>query len=147
LADSTLQEVTHALADQIAAELGGLPAAYGEVQVLPRRWFNPSPPTIDIYTADLASEQSAFGFASRDSYLTIRARVTMADEDAGQDLLLDLSDTEGQASILAAVASDPTLGGTASDASVVEQSGFRIYEDVPGGGGYLGCEWRLQVIR
>ena len=144
---STLPEVYAALADQIAVGLANLDASYGELQVVPRRWFNPTPPAIDMYPADLAQEQMTFGFRGRDAFVTIRCRVTMADEDAGQDLLLALSDTEGEASLMAALASDSTLGGTVDNSTVEEQLGFRVYEDVPGQGGYLGCEWRLRVVR
>jgi hypothetical protein len=145
--DATLLEVREALAAQIAGRLANLDSSYGELQVLPRRLFSPTPPTIDIYPADPVQEQTAFGYESRDTFLTVRARVTMADDDAGQDLLWEFADTTTAASLLAAFAADPTLGGTADNSTVEEQTGFRIYEDTPGSGGYLGCEWRLRIVR
>jgi hypothetical protein len=144
---SSLTEIADALATQIDDYLAGLDSSYGELQVEPRRIFNPTPPAIDIYPADaVAQEQTSFGYAGRDAFLTIRARVTMADEDAGQDLLLELADT-GATSIMAALASDKTLGGTVDAHAVESQSGFRVYEDVPGTAAYLGCEWTIRVVR
>jgi hypothetical protein len=143
---SALVTVCAALADQLETELSPLEASYGELQVVPRRVFNPTPPTIDIYPANVAQEQAGFGPANRDAFLTIRARVTMADEDAGQDLLLELSDT-GPGSVMAALAADPTLAEEVDNSAVETQSGLRVYEDVPGSGAYLGCEWTLRVVR
>ena len=147
MSSSPLTAVAAGLADQIAAQLAGLDSSYGELQVEPRRIFNPTPPAVDIYPADaVAQEQAGFGFTNRDAFLTVRARVTMADEDGGQDLLLELADT-GATSIMAAIAADPSLAGTVDALAVESQSGFRVYEDVPGSGAYLGCEWTLRVVR
>lgn len=143
---SPLTTILADLADQLEDELAGLDSSYGELQVLPRREFNPTPPTIDMYPAAVAQEQSGFGYANRDAFVTVRARVTMADEDGGQDLLLELADT-GATSIMAAIAADPRLGGTVDNTAIESQSGFQIYEDVPGSGAYLGCEWTLRVVR
>jgi len=138
---AALRDIPDAICNQIRTHLTGLP--YGELQVVARRWFNATPPCVDIYPADPSQEATGMGITSREVIWTLRARVAINDEDTGQDLLLDLLDRQGGASMSAAVAADRTFGGAVDDSLLEQPTGHRIYEDVPGNS-LLGCEWRLR---
>lgn len=141
-----MREIRDALADQISDQLSGTASPPLEgLQVVSRRTYNPSPPCIDMFRPDPAEEQIAFGDDSMDEFLTVRARVN-GDQDAQQDLLVDLADPRHQLSVRQAILSDTTLGGKVAQIVVGPASGERLYEDVAGQGAFLGCEWRLQVV-
>lgn len=133
-----------AIATQLETALG--PAVDG-VQISPLRLFNPSPPCLDIYPADPFLAQSGFG--AHEAVWTIRARVLTADNEAGQELLLDLLDPSSAASVRAALRADPTFGGTVDDSGLEEggpeATGYRIYRDTDASVDYLGCEWALRT--
>jgi hypothetical protein len=145
VSDASLVEIMDALAGSVETFLG---SAVPGIQVEGRLVFNPTPPCIDVYPADPFQEQAAFGITSREALFTVRARVTTADHEAGQELLLDFMDPRGSASLVAAIASDPTLAGTVDDLTVEGPSGFIVYQDASGAnaGGLLGAEWRTRVI-
>lgn len=143
MSDATNLEILAALVDQLEEKLA--PIVDG-LQVVPRRDFAPTPPCIDVYPGDPFGEQIAFATAERELLFTIRARVTAADNDAGQDELLGLMDRNG-GSLIGAVAADPTLGDVVDYALAEGPSGFTLYQDVGGSNTpvLLGCEWRLRV--
>jgi hypothetical protein len=77
----------------------------------------------------------------------IRARVTTADQQGGQDLLLDLMDPRGAYSLRAALAADPTFGGVCDDSTIEEgPSGYIAFRDQGTAGDLLGCTWSLRVV-
>lgn len=145
MSEASLIEVMDALAAQVEEALG---TAVPGIQVEGRLVFNPTPPCIDVYPADPFQEQAAFGLTSREATFTVRARVSTADQEAGQELLLDLMDVRGTASLLAAIEGDRTLGGTVDHLTVDGPSGFIVYQDAsgPSAGSLLGAEWRTRVI-
>jgi hypothetical protein len=142
----TIEDVMDAVADQV--ELALSPMIDG-IQVASKLVANPTPPCIDIYPGDPFLERSAFG--SVEAVFVVRARVTTADHQDGQSLLLQLLDPAGPLSLWAALERDATFAGTVDDSSVESVSGFQPYESVGGAtsGGYtgalLGAEWRLRV--
>ena len=112
--------------------------------------LNPTPPSIDMYPGD--PFQASLGFdkhgapRERKLFFTVRARVSTADSQAGQQLLLELLDPNG--GVEDAIVTDQTLGGVVSAVAVAEEgvSGIRQYvTDTPTGQSLLGCEWRVEV--
>ena len=133
-----------ALADQItdnvaASDLGG-----EALQVWPFLVLNPTPPCVDVYPADPFSEQTEFGALadhSDDIWFTVRARVTPADVDASQQLLLQLMDKRSDTSVKAAILTDRTLGGRVADILVGGPTGIIVYSPV----GRRGLPGRVRV--
>src|SRR4029453_10946318 len=128
-----------AIADQLQTELG--PIVDG-VQIVPRMGVNPPPPCIDISRApEGCQEQIAFGYEQH-AVFVVRASVSTADQDAGQELLLELLDPRGPASVLRALMADPSFGDAVDDSTVTGISGFLPYSFDPAGGSLLGAEGR-----
>lgn len=131
---STVADLKEQLANQIRAAI--TPAAYVDIQVEPRMVPNPSPPTIDIYPAAIATDPQTAGFGDLDgAYLfTVRARVQESDPDANQDLLDEFYDNESSLSLQVAIEADTTLGGWAIQAFVVDGSktGYAVYDELVG---------------
>jgi hypothetical protein len=101
---------------------------------------NPTPPSIDLYPGDPFQTGAGYGVGSSELFFTVRARVTTADVQAGQLLLLRMLDPTDAASVEAALE---------DVATVVPEgvSGFRIYlEDTATDGRLLGCEWRVATF-
>lgn len=133
-----------ALADQLQTELD---PAVETLQVTPRMTFNPTPPTIDIYPSDPFQEQVAFGLRQVEVFFDVRARVSTAEHEGGQDLLLSMMDPAAASSVAAAISADRTLGGTVQDAQPGPPSNFGAYIDPgPNSAALLGCTWRTRVI-
>lgn len=118
------------------------------VQVYPRLVVNPSPPCIDIYPGDVPRETDTAGFSvsgiDGGVFFTVRARVSTADTDAGQELLIAFMDDADELSLAVALMEDQTLGGLANDVTVEQQTGFVEYP--MGEGSLLGCQWRAWVL-
>ena len=141
---ATVLEIMQAVADLLQGEIQ---ESVDDLQVWPLLVVSPTPPCIDLYPGDPFAE--AISFDDGDELLfTIRARVSMADDDAGQELLLGLMDRNG-GGVIGALKTDSTLGGTADDSTVEGPSGYISYADAAGSsvGSLLGCEWRLRVLR
>ena len=133
-----------AIAAQLETELG--PVVDG-VQVVPRMIVNPTPPCIDIFPAPEGFlEQTNFGVGNQHGLLVVRATVSTADQEAGQDLLLDLLDPHGPTSVLQALMVDSSFGGAVDDSTVTAVTGFLSYTFDPAGGSLLGAEWRLDCL-
>jgi hypothetical protein len=144
MSDSSNLEIMAALATQLETQLA---LSYPGIQVVPLMEVNPTPPCVDIYPGDPFAEEVTFDSGEELLY-TIRARVTTADREAGQELLLGLMDRDG-GSVRGAVYTDRTLGGTADSVAVEGPSGYISYPDLSGtgaAGSLLGCEWRLRVL-
>lgn len=137
--------------EEVAAQLRGEFAAVTDVdiQIEGRTVLSPTQPCIDIYPADPSEDPqfAAFGELTGGEDLTVRARVSTADIDAGQELLLALMDDEDPLSVWAALASDPTFGGLAATSRVQSRSGYRDFPDLSGEGSWLGCLWSLVVVK
>jgi hypothetical protein len=144
LPDPTIAEVMDALAEQIQT---GLDPAVETLQVTPRMTFNPTPPSIDIYPSDPFQERLAFGLGEVEVFFDVRARVSTAEHEGGQDLLLSLMDPAALTSVAAAISADRTLGGAVQDAQAESPSNFGAYVDPgPNSTALLGCTWRTRVI-
>jgi hypothetical protein len=145
---SSLLEIVAALADALEPLRDEIP----DLQIHPYWLANPTPPAIDIYPGDPFSHGTGFGIGHDVCFFTVRARVTTADQQAGQEGLLALMDTNSSTSVEAALISDQTLGGVVGSLAVGEQdtpgvSGYRVYvEDAASNGRLLGAEWRVEVL-
>jgi len=132
----TLAEAQQELADALAT----LEQVIDGLQVHGFLNPNPTPPSIDVYPGDPFQTGAGFGVGSAQVFFTVRARVTTADSEAGQRLLLRLLDTHDPASVEAALE---------DVATVVQEgvTGFREYlEDTAENGRLLGCEWRVSLF-
>ena len=140
---SSLGDIVEAL----TTALQPLTATVPDLQLYPYLNINPTPPSIDVYPGD--PFQAGLGFGpDRSLFFTVRARVSTADSEAGQGLLLEL--LEPDAGVEAALIDDQTLGGVVASLAVTPDgvSGIRQYvTDTPTGGSLLGCEWRVQVLQ
>ena len=145
MAQAGLIEIMDEVADQIRAAMAAVTDV--DVQVEPRLLVNPTPPAIDIYPADTPRDRETAGFAAGDDdgyYLTVRARVQTADNEAGQNLLLAFFDPTNTLSIGQALYDDPTLNGYASDLDIAGQTGYALYPTEEGT--LLGCQLNVRVI-
>lgn len=116
-----------------------------QLQAEPRMVFNPTPPSIDIYPAELFTEALTFG--ERDFHFLVRARVGTAENEGGQDLLLTMMDPRAAESVARALEANPTLGGTVDDVTVFDPTGFGVFPAVAAGeGSLLGCTWPVTVL-
>jgi len=141
-----MAEIMEAMADQIREAL--LSVTDVAVQVEPRMVLNPSPPTIDIYPGDDARDPSSAGFddVAGGYFFTVRARVSTADETAGQDLLLAFMDDENELCLAVALLDEPTLNGYATSLDVRSLSGYRLFEHPSGEGAFLGFQFTALVL-
>jgi len=145
---SSLIEIMEALAAQLVDELGGPPAdapVIPQLQVVPLLESDPTPPALDIYPANPFQEGIAFGRGNVEIFLTVRARVTTADQGGGQLLLLSMMDPNAVESVALAITSDRTLGGTVENAIVTGPTDYGVFVDAGGGGALLGCTWTVQI--
>jgi hypothetical protein len=139
--------MTQALADQIGNVLCGTASPLiPELQTTGLMNINPTPPSIDVYPADPSQDALTFGRQNNEFSFTVRARVTTADHDAGQLLLLSMMDPSSTTSVARAIKSDKTLGSKVSSLAVAGPSGFGIFNDRNGEGSYLGCTWTVRVM-
>jgi hypothetical protein len=142
----SLTLIMDAMADKIS---DAMEAADETIQVQPRMMLNPTPPSIDIYPAAELRDQVTAGFADLDGgyIFTVRARVTTADNRAGQDTLLRFLDDEDELCIPMALLDDPTLNGVATSVHIVSSSGYTLYPDPGGQGALLGCQFGVLVLK
>lgn len=146
MARAGLIDILDACADQIRSVVSTV--ADVDVQVEPRLILNPSPPSVDIYPGDPGRDEpsAAFDDISGGYLLTVRARVSTADSDAGQDLLLAFMDDQDPLSLGAALEDDPTLNGNAASVHIQAQTGYVLFPDPGGEGALLGCQWTVLVL-
>lgn len=140
---STIPQILDALATQIQAQLD---PHIENLQVHGRWLTNPTPPAVDIYPAEEFQQAFTFGPANI-MFFTVRARVTVADRDGGQELLLAMMEPEEETSMLQAVLYSRTLGGKVTKASVIAgPTGYGVFLNPAGEpGSLLGCTWTVQV--
>jgi hypothetical protein len=137
------------IAEGLAAALQPVKDVIDDLQVYPFWLLAPTPPTIDIYPGDPFQEGTGFDSTKKALFWTVRARVTTADQDAGQINLLSMLDPTLATSVEQALIADPTLGGLVDDLAVVNEfpTGYREYvADTAINGRLLGAEWRLEVL-
>jgi hypothetical protein len=150
MAQAGLITLMQAMADQIAGSVDGLVINGNtvNVQVEPKLVVNPTPPTIDIYPGSVArdTESAAFDDISGGYLLTVRTRVSTADNEAGQDLLLRFMDDTDDLCIAAALFADPTLDGWASSLTMRDPTGYTMFPDPGGEGALLGFSFTAIVL-
>lgn len=120
-----------------------------DVQVESRMVLNPSPPCIDMYPADPSNDQTLAGFADEigGELIAVRVRVSTADHEAGQDLLLALMDDEDPLSVIAALNDEPTFNGTVSTMDIPSRSGYLLFPVPSGDGTLIGCLFNVVVVK
>ena len=133
-----------ALASQITSELS---SAIPYLQVDGRLIPSPTPPSIDVYPADPFQEQASFRPGDKTYFFTVRARVSTADSEGGQDLLLSMMDPDATTSVAKAIESDRDLGGVVGNLKVEGPSGFGVFVDANREGNLLGCTWTVTVYQ
>lgn len=146
-----ITEIRAAIADQLEDAFTG---ADWDIQVGAKMIGNPTPPTVDVYPGDPTRDDTtlAGGFAGTDAdagdaiWINVRARVSMADTDAGQDILDEFGSPDSDLSIVQALYDDPTLGGIAADVDFVAMGGYELVPRIDGSGPDLGVVWRFAVI-
>jgi hypothetical protein len=114
---------------QVAASLDPLTQTVPGLQITAFMNAAPTPPSIDIYPADVSGVKVAQN--DWDETVTVRARVTAPDNIGAQQVLLTLMELSGPTSVSAALETDPRF-------FVDERSGYRPYGDL------LGCEWTVR---
>jgi hypothetical protein len=140
---ATLAEIMDALADQIWESINNVLDV--DVQVEPRWVRNPTLPCVDMRPGDPSKDPDlrAFGELVGGELIEIRARVSAADTEAGQDLLLALMDDEDDLSIARAIDADETLGGVASTLDCRDRSGMDESLD----GDVFWATWQVVVVK
>ncbi|MGE5830145.1 MAG: hypothetical protein ACM30G_17555 [Micromonosporaceae bacterium] len=105
---------------------------------------SPNPPCLIVLPAPEDFLDYDVTFDGRDDFrLVLKILMGSADARTGQAALLGYLDRTGATSVRAAVYTDPTLGGTASDCKV---TGARGYGDVEWAGvPYYGAELVVEV--
>jgi hypothetical protein len=142
---SEIAEMQDAIATQLVATLGGTAnPAIENLQVDARLNPNPTPPSIDVYPGSPFTETISYG-RNRQYWFNVRARVSTADNEAGQDLLLSMMDGTTDESIEAALASVKTYSG-AQLGDIDGPTEFGLYRDTVGEESLLGCVWRVALI-
>lgn len=147
---STIAQMMDALASVLANELCGTanPEPIPDLQVDARLNPYPTPPSIDVFPASEFTDQMTFGRGQREYYFTVRARVSTADNEGGQELLLSMMDDESTASVESAILQNKGLGGVANVKTVEGPSEYGIFVDMLSQPPrqWLGCTWRVRVI-
>jgi hypothetical protein len=134
------------IADALAEALIDL-AATEDVEVASRMVFAPGQAQIDIYPADPAEEDLAFGPESRTHWWTIRMRTATADGESVQDFLLASRAPTGDGSVRAALLADTKLDGLIDNIMISGPTGFRLYTDPSGKVvQYVGQEWKVGTL-
>lgn len=147
----TLEEIQQAMANQILEELsigtaGTAVPRIADLQVDHLMNIDPTPPAIDIYPADPHQDALTFGKSNNEMSFTVRARVSTADHQGGQSLLLTMMDPSALTSVTKAITSDRTLGGKVSGLGVSGPSGFGLYLDAGGQGSLMGAVWTVRTM-
>lgn len=138
---ASLPQIMEQMADQIS---NAFAAEIDELQVRDRLVGRPTPPTIDIFPADVPRdpETAAMGDLAGGYFITVRARVATSDDEAQQDLLLSFMDDQDDLCLAAALLDEPTLNGYASDTHLSQMTGFLLDPST----GLIGVNWTFLVI-
>lgn len=149
---SWLEDVLVAVADQLRTTIDGVASGW-DFQVEPGMLLNPTPPSIDVYPADPGvelTETGAFGATAEEmadgEWINVRARISPNDPDAGQEILVALMSADSPIAVVQALYDDPTIGGVASDISLVDRTGFVLVPTLAGAAFNVGVIWRFLAI-
>jgi len=112
-----------------------------ELQVYGYPNGNATPPSIDMYAGEPFQDGAGFGVGSKRVWWTVRARVSVADPETGNKLLIRFLDPQDAASVEAALAKTD-VAAVGNEGSV---SGLRSYSDT-GELDMLGAEWRVEMF-
>jgi len=139
-----LREIMEAMRDQIDNAMTG---PY-EIQVFRGIMWNPTPPCIDFWPGSIFRDRAsaAFDDISGGYLFTVRCRVTTADVEAGQDLLLRFMDDQDDLCVAAALTDEPTLNGNAATLDVRDLGGWVPYGDPGNEGSLLGFSFTCLVV-
>ena len=138
--------VMSAVAAQIEEELGGAAAPVIEHLQVTDYWnINPTPPSIDVYPSD-PFQEPFLQHGNTDMRFYVRARVSTADHEAGQAVLLSLMDSTGSSSLGQAILSNRTLGGLVGGVAIETVGGFGRMIDVGAEESYMGALWTVRVL-
>ena len=130
------------LLNEVAEALEPLAAEVDDLTVYPYWADEPSPPALDVYPGTPFQAGAGFGAGNNQVFLTVRARVAMADPGAAQATLVRLLDPDDPASV--EVALSAVDGMAIAEGGV---SGFTVYaDDAPVQERLLGCEWRVTTF-
>lgn len=133
-----------ALADIRAAIAANLTTSLEDIQISPYMLANPTPPGGHVFPAEVLYDQ-AMGRGLDEWHLTVQLFVALATDIGAQERLDAYLAASGSQSVKAAIESDRTLGGAASDVRVESSSGYHTYLK-PDGVGVLGAEWTVRVL-
>jgi hypothetical protein len=148
---ATIAQVMDAMAAQLENELQ--PATDITLHIEPRAFPIAETPAIDMLIANptgLEGGLAGYGELYGGIPITIRVRVSIADVYTGEDLLLALTDDEGDLSIIKALDSDHSLGGWAQDIKWNDGypwSGYTDFTDVNGNFLFLGSLLQVVVLK
>jgi hypothetical protein len=123
-----------------------------DFQVEPWAITNPTPPSIDIYEGDPATDEESAGFGATAADMQegfvfiVRARVSTNDHEGNQDVLHALSDPEDDHCLVQAIYDDATLNGLATDTHLLSKSGLSLVPTIEGSSVHYGMLWRFLVI-
>ena len=141
-----LRNILDELAQVLREEVGGPLSTDGiDAEIEAGLVMSPSEAVVlDVYPSAPSrdSEAAAFGDLSGFYVVTVRARVTVTDDANAQDILVDMIDDEHDLSVAAAVESDQTLNGYATQVVVDPDSFSGLLEF---GNTMVGCTWRVLV--
>lgn len=144
-----LRDALGALADVLRDSIGDTLADDDiDAEIEPRLVASPSAPVcIDMYPGPTARESTwaAFGDISGYDVVIVRVRTPAAtDTDETQDILVDMLDDSHDLSVSAAIESDETLKGYATDVIVDPDgiSGMLMFGE-GSSQPMVGCTWRV----
>jgi len=132
--------------DAMAARLqAGITAAAPPwpIQVYGRIVTNPSPPCLDMLPGPVDMEIASFDDLMGAELVVVRARIATPDNEASQEVLLELMDREGDLSVADILAGDPDLDGV-GNITLTARSELQPFDTADGL--LLGCTWTFQVI-
>lgn len=145
----TLSDLAAAIAAAVGTvDLSDLPGG-NDLSVNPFMWIVPSPPAVDIYPADPSGDDSSFGPAESLQFWTVRARVSLVDEEGNQAILLALREPDGPTSLRRAILNDEDLRDLVEGLDVEWPTGYQPYRalvDPAHNTTLLGCEWRVRMF-
>jgi hypothetical protein len=146
---SWLNDISDGIADQIATTLSSVTDIVIHVE---SHWYETAElPAIDIYhTGDnglAPGVQGGFGDALAYECFNIRVRVSPADIEQGQRILYDLVDDSDDLSIIAALDSDPTIGGLAYTMIWGDWGGISNFPDINSDGSFIGEILPIKVVK
>ncbi len=154
---ASLNEIANALADAVIGIASSSADELMDLQCAPIMLVNPTPPAVDIFPADPSQDYAAFvdpdsAQASRQVFWTVRARVSTADDESAQKILLLLMEPAGETSIKATIENDSDVADVVDAVMVNGPSGYRLYQnpapaaDLEHQGALIGVEWQVVTL-